>query len=77
MINNGSHLSAVVSRKEVPGYLYGNGINKSNNNNEFISLINTMRRQDNSRNSVSKSRRQAERSAISRRLQDFRNEWLR
>ena len=77
MINNGSHLSAVVSRKEVPGYLYGNGINKSNNNNEFISSINTMRRQDNSRNGVFKSRRQAERSAISRRLQDFRNEWLR
>jgi len=76
-INNGLPLSAVVSLKKVPGYLFGNGISKLNNNNDFNLSINTMRRQDNSRNSLYKSRRQTEKSVISRRLQDFRHDWLR
>ena len=77
MVNNGSPLSVVVSQKEVPGYLFGNKINKLNDNNEFKSLINTLREQDNSHNSVNNSRREAEKSEISRKLQDFRHDWLR
>ena len=79
MMNNGPlPLSAVGYLKEVPGYPFGYaGINKLNNNNEFNSSINTMKGQDNSRNRVNKNRPQAEKSVISRRLQDFRHEWLR
>ena len=61
---------------EVPGYLNGN--NKLNNGNEFNSQINSMKGQDNCRNGVDENCRQtAETSLISRRLQDFRHEWLR
>ena len=73
-MNNGSStLSAVGYLKEVYGHPFGYGINKLNNNNEF----NAMKGQDNSRKRVYKSRPQAEKSVISRRLQDFQHEWLR
>ena len=81
MMNNGSSpLSAVGYLDEVPGHAFGYGINKLNNNdnnNEFTSSIDTMKGQDNSGNYVYKSRPQAEKSVISRSLQDFRYEWLR
>ena len=62
---------------EVPGHLFGNGINELNNDNEFYSLINSVKGQDNCRNGVDGNCRQTETSLISRRLQDFRHEWLR
>ena len=79
MMDNGSSpLSAVGYLDEVLGHPFGYGINKLNNNiNEFNSSINTMKGQDNSLNRAYKSRPQAEKSVISRRLQDFRHEWLR
>ena len=77
-MNNGSStLSAVGYLKKVSGHPFGYGINKLNNNNEFNSSINAMKGQDNSRKRVYKSRPQAEKSVISRRLQDFQHEWLR
>ena len=76
-MTNSSPISAIGSLKEVPGYLFGNEVNKLNDNNEFNSLMNTMREQDDSRNSVNKRRREAEKSEISRRLQDFQHDWLR
>ena len=77
MMSNDPPLARVFSPKQVPGYPFGNGINKLNNNNEFNSLINSMKGHDNSRYSVDENRRQTERSLISRRLKDFRREWLR
>ena len=78
MMNNGSSpLSAVGYLKEVSGHPFGYGINKFNKNNEFTSSTDKMKGQDNSGNRVYKSRPQAEKSVISRRLQDFRHEWLR
>ena len=81
MMNNGSSpLSAVGYLDEVPGDAFGHRINKLNNNtnnNEFTSSIDAMKGQGNSGNHVYKSRPQAEKSVISRRLQDFRHEWLR
>ena len=62
---------------KVPGHLFGNGINELNNDNEFNSLVNSMKGQDKCRNSVDENCRQTETSLISRRLQDFRHEWLR
>ena len=62
---------------EVPGHLFGNGINELNNDNEFNSLVNSMKGRDKCRNSVYENCRQTETSLISRRLQDFRHEWLR
>ena len=59
------------------GHLFGNGINELNNDDEFYSLINSMKGQDNCRNGVDENCRQTETSLISRRLQDFRHEWLR
>ena len=77
MMNNCPPLVGVVSPSEGTGYQFGNGINKLNSNNKFNSLINSKKGPDNSRNNVHQSRRQAKRSLISRRLQDFRHEWLR
>ena len=76
-MNNGLPHSAGVPLQEVPGYLFDNGINKLNDNNELNSLISTVRGQDNSRTNVNRSRREVEKSEISKRLQDFQHEWLR
>ena len=77
MNNSSSPLSAVGYLNEVSGHPFGYGINKLNNNNKFNSSIKTVKGQDNSRNHIYKSSPQAEKSVISRRLQDFRHEWLR
>ena len=76
-MNNCPPIIGVVSPREVPEHPFGNGINNLNNNNEFNSLINSMKGQDKFRNSVDEGRRQTETSVISHRLQDFRQEWLR
>ena len=68
IMNNYPPLFGVVSPREVPGHPFSSGINKLNN---------SIKGQDNSRNSVDENRRQTERSVISRRLQDFQHEWLR
>ena len=77
MMNNDPPPSAVVSPKEVPDHLFGNGINKSNNNNDFNSSTNKMKEQDNSGNGVDEILRQTDKAVISRRLETFRHEWLR
>ena len=76
-MNNVTPLSADVSPREVTGHTFDNAINKLHTKNEISSLINIMKGQDNSPNSVNESRHQTEASAISRRLEDFRHEWLR
>ena len=74
-MNNFPPLVRVVSPREVPGSPFGDGINAFNSNYEFNSLINSVKGQDNTRQN--KNRRQAKRSLISRRLEDFTHEWLR
>ena len=76
-MNNDPPLSVIVSPRDVPGHPFDKGINKLNNNNDFSPLIDTIKEQDNSPNSVNENRRQTEASLISRRLEDFRHEWLR
>jgi len=77
MTNSCPPLVGVVSPREVTGYPFGDGINKLNSNDKFNSLINSEKGPDNSRNNVHQNRRRAKKSLISRRLQDFRHEWLR
>ena len=66
MTNYSPHFAVVVSRRQVPGHPFGKGIKKLNSNKNFNSLINSKKRQYNTKKLL-----------ISRRLQDFQSEWLR
>ena len=71
-MNNALSLVGVVSPKKVPGHSSGKQYNFL-----FNSSLNKTRGQEHSHKNVDGSGSETEKSLISRRLQDFRHEWLR
>ena len=71
-MNNTLTLVGVVSPNQVPGHPSGKQYNF-----RFNSSLNAMKRQNHSHKNIDWSGSETEKSAISRRLQDFRHDWLR